>query len=117
MTKLKIVAVHEVAARVAGLLSTVRFHPNVNALALNVYAVFLSLISAGLGVALWKRYGKWLSLSWQVLQILRLTSTAVMLRFLVGVECTLQFRGPLINVFTDAGVSILVFHPYTRQSL
>lgn len=120
MTRLRIAAAYEVIAGLIGLSFVFHFQElaNGHAVTFNIFVLSLACVSILFGVLLWIGLprARRLSLAFQLIQVPRLTSSAIILSVLVGVEGTLRFQGPLMSLFTTTGVSLYVLRPFEPQS-
>ena len=117
--RLRVAAGYEILAGLVGLAFTFRLVPLSRGygLGFNVVVAAFAATSVLLGVFLWQgsARARRLSLVFQLLQILRVSSSSIVLGLLVGVEGTVRFQGPLVSLFTNAGVIAAAFRPTTEQ--
>jgi hypothetical protein len=121
MNYLRIAAAYEILAGLIGLSQIFRFRElsNGRAVTFNIYALGLACVSILLGVLLWagSSRARRVSLVFQAIQIPRLSSSALILGVLVGVEGTVRFEGPLVSLFTNTGVTLYALRPFAAQPI
>jgi hypothetical protein len=117
--RIRIVAAYEILAGLVGLVTGVRpsSFASGGAVKFNIFVVALASASILLGLFTWTRHeqARRLTLAFQILQVPRLTSSTLVLGFLVGVEGTARFQGPLLSLYTTFGVSAIVLRPAAAQ--
>lgn len=119
MTRLRFAAGYEIIAGLIGLAYAIHPAPlpNGQAVTFNVFAVGLAAASILLGAFTWTGdpVPARISLVFQLLQVIRVKSSVFVFAVLVGVEGTVRFEGPLVSLFTTAGISLMALRPASAQ--
>ena len=110
--RIRLVAAYEILAGLLGLVTAVHLpsFASGGAVTFNIFAIPLASASIILGIFTWTHHerARRLTVAFQALQIPRLVSSTLILGFLVGVEGTARFQGPLLSLYTTFGVSAVI---------